>query len=137
LSGLVGELIAAGIEIRCLRDLTRGGLASAVLELARDAKLDMELIEGAVPVCEEVRAACEILGYDPLYVANEGRMVLFVPQEQAEATLGLLRGHPLGRDAARIGSVIQAGAGRVSLRNAYGGQRILDLLSGEQLPRIC
>lgn len=137
LSGLVGELIAAGSEIHCLRDLTRGGLASAVLELARDAGMDMELEESAVPVAAEVRAACELLGYDPLYVANEGRMVLFVPDAQADAILALLHRHPLGSAAARIGTVRGPGKGRVSLRNAYGGQRILDLLSGEQLPRIC
>lgn len=137
LSGLVAELIAAGCEIHCLRDLTRGGLASAVLELARDAKLDMEMEEAAVPVCPQVQAACEILGFEPLYVANEGRMVLFLPEAQANLALTLLRRHPLGTNAARIGNVHAKGHGQVSLRNPFGGQRILDLLSGEQLPRIC
>jgi hydrogenase expression/formation protein HypE len=137
LSGLVGSLIGAGVELHCLRDLTRGGLASAVLELARDAGMDMELEETAVPVQEEVQSACELLGYDPLYVANEGRMVLFVPPAQADSTLALLRRHPLGQGSQCIGRVAAAGQGRVAMRNAYGGQRVLDLLSGEQLPRIC
>jgi hydrogenase expression/formation protein HypE len=137
LSSLVGELIAAGCELHCLRDLTRGGLASALLELARDAGVDMELSETAIPVTAEVRAACEILGLDPLYVANEGRMVIFVPESQAETTLAQLRRHPLGQGAARIGQVRSAGTGQVGLRSPFGAERILDLLSGEQLPRIC
>ncbi|TAN51481.1 MAG: hydrogenase expression/formation protein HypE, partial [Methylococcaceae bacterium] len=137
LSGLVAQLIDAGCELHCLRDLTRGGLASAVLELAHDSGLDVSLEAAAVPVCAEVQAACEILGFDPLYVANEGRMVLFLPESQAPQALALLRSHPLGGQAARIGSVQGTGRGQVSLRNTFGGSRILDLLSGEQLPRIC
>lgn len=137
LSGLVAELIGAGCDIHCMRDLTRGGLASAVLELAHDAKLDMLLEEPAVPVCTEVRAACEILGFDPLYVANEGCMALFLPEAQAAQALAILHNHPLGKSAALIGKVNAEGHGQVSLRNPFGSQRILDLLSGEQLPRIC
>lgn len=137
LSGLVAELINAGCKLHCLRDLTRGGLASAVLELARDTGLDMALEETAVPVCPEVGAACEILGFDPLYVANEGRMVLFLPESQAEQALDILHRHPFGAGAARIGAVRTQGRGQVSLRNSFGCSRIMDLLSGEQLPRIC
>jgi len=137
LSSLVGELIAAGCEIHCLRDLTRGGLGAALLELARDAGLDMELGEAAIPVSEAVRSACEILGLDPLYVANEGRMAIFVPEAHAETALALLDRHPLGQGANRIGRVRDAGRGQVGLRTSFGVERLLDLPSGEQLPRIC
>jgi len=137
LSGLVAELLAAGCELHCLRDLTRGGLASAVLELARDAQLSIELDEAAIPVLPQVGAACEMLGFDPLYVANEGRMTLFVPPSETERVLALLHRHPLGRQAAKIGAVASPGEARVELRNAFGIKRVLDLLSGEQLPRIC
>lgn len=137
LSRLVGELLKAGVELHCLRDLTRGGLAAAVLELARDAGFDMELNEGAIPVTPPVRGACEILGFDPIYVANEGRMVLFVPASAVDRAMDVLRAHPLGRDASLIGRVGAAGEGRVGLRNPYGIVRVLDLPSGEQLPRIC
>lgn len=137
LSGLVAELLAAGHPVHCLRDLTRGGLGAALLELARDADLDLELQDEAIPVSPPVRGACEILGLDPLYVANEGRMVALLPAEHAEAALATLRRHPLGCDAALIGHVTGPGPGRVSLRNAYGTARALDLPSGEQLPRIC
>ncbi|QFY41702.1 hydrogenase expression/formation protein HypE [Candidatus Methylospira mobilis] len=137
LSGLVAELLAAGCELHCLRDLTRGGLASAVLELARDAQLSIELDEAAIPVLPQVSAACEMLGFDPLYVANEGQMTLFVPPPETERVLALLHQHSLGRRAAKIGSVTSHGEARVELRNAFGIKRVLDLLSGEQLPRIC
>jgi hydrogenase expression/formation protein HypE len=137
LSGLVAELLAAGCDLHCLRDLTRGGLASAVLELARDAGMSIELEESAIPVLPQVRAACEILGFDPLYVANEGQMTLFVPPAQTGEVLALLHRHPLGRQAAKIGVVTSGEEAGVELRNAFGIKRILDLLSGEQLPRIC
>jgi hydrogenase expression/formation protein HypE len=136
LSGLVLSLLAAGIEVHCLRDLTRGGLASALIEIGQGCGLGIAVEEAAVPVREEVGGACEILGLDPLYVANEGRFVAFVPEEQAERALALLRAHPLGEGAARIGRVGVA-RGPVHLETAFGATRILDLLSGEQLPRIC
>jgi hydrogenase expression/formation protein HypE len=136
LSALVMDLIAAGHELHCLRDLTRGGLAAALVELARDAGVDIEVDDAAIPVAPGVRAASGILGLDPLHLANEGRMVLFVPPAQADATLARLRGHPLGREAARIG-VVRGGRGGVRSRSAYGTFRVIDLPSGEQLPRIC
>jgi hydrogenase expression/formation protein HypE len=133
----VEVLLAAGIEVHCLRDLTRGGLASAVIEIAEAAKLGIALDEAAVPVCEPVRGACEILGLDPLYVANEGRMVCFVPSPQADRALQLLGAHAPGGPPARIGRAVDGPAGRVTLRSVIGVERILDRLSGEQLPRIC
>lgn len=137
LSGLARELLDGGIEIHCLRDLTRGGLASALIEIAQSAGVGIEITETAVPVREDVQGACEILGFDPLYVANEGRFAAFLPEEQAERALEILRKHPLGESAARIGRVGGASRGAVRLQTALGVERVLDLLSGEQLPRIC
>jgi hydrogenase expression/formation protein HypE len=137
LSGLVRTLLEAGLEIHCLRDLTRGGLASALIEIAQAAGVSLEIRETAVPVREDVQGACEILGFDPFYVANEGRCVAFLPEDQAERALAILRGHPLGGNAAIIGRVAGPSGGAVHLRTALGVNRVLDLLSGEQLPRIC
>lgn len=137
LSGLVASLLEAGVEIHCLRDLTRGGLASTLIEIAQSAGLGIALEETAVPVREDVAGACEMLGFDPLYVANEGRFAAFVPAAAAERALALLRAHPLGDNAQIIGRVVAAHGGAVHLETAFGVGRILDLLSGEQLPRIC
>lgn len=136
LNGLVAALQDAGLDLRCLRDLTRGGLASALVEISEARGLAIEVEEPAVPVGQGVRGACELLGLDPLYVANEGRMVAFVPEEQSERALAVMRAHPVARDAARIGRVAAPPA-RVILRTALGTRRVIDLLSGEQLPRIC
>ncbi len=135
LAGLVLDLLGAGLPIRCMRDLTRGGLATALVEIAEASGLGIAIEEAAVPVCEPVRGACEILGLDPLYVANEGRFALFVPEAQAEAALERMRRHPLGREAFRIGTV-GSGSG-VTLKSRMGVARVLDRISGEQLPRIC
>jgi hydrogenase expression/formation protein HypE len=135
---VVAALLEAGLPIHCLRDLTRGGLASALNEIARDGGVDVVVDEAAVGVCDAVRGACEILGLDPFYVACEGRMVAFVPAAQAEEALAVLRAHR--SDAACIGRVRARHGdrpGRVSVRGALGAERSLDLLSGEQLPRIC
>jgi hydrogenase expression/formation protein HypE len=137
LAPLVAALFEAGVEVHCLRDTTRGGLATALNEIALDAGVGLVVDEPAVPVDECVAGACELLGLDPLYVACEGRMVAFVPEPQAELALEVLCRHPLGAGAARIGRVTEGPAGMVSLRTRLGGQRLLDLLSGEQLPRIC
>lgn len=137
LHDVVGDLIESGIEIHCLRDLTRGGLASALNELAVAAKVGMAIDESAVPVLEPVRGACELLGLDPLYVANEGRFVAMVPESQAETALAVMRRHAVSGQAARIGNVTDRHAPPVVLRTVLGTHRILDLLSGEQLPRIC
>jgi hydrogenase expression/formation protein HypE len=133
----VAALIDAGLEVHCLRDLTRGGLATAVLEIAAASGLDAELDEGAIPVADEVRGACELLGLDPLYVANEGRFVAYLPAEQAPRALDVLRAQAVSAGATLLGRVGGGRRGRVTLRTSIGARRVLDLLSGEQLPRIC
>jgi hydrogenase expression/formation protein HypE len=137
LSGLVLELISAGIELHCMRDLTRGGLASALVEIAETARLHLEINESAVPVSEDVRGACEMLGFDPLYVANEGRFISFVSAGEAERALQKLRADPLGAQASIIGTVIDDNPGLVTMRSRIGATRVVDMMSGEQLPRIC
>ena len=134
---VVADLIDNGIEIHCLRDLTRGGLASVLNELAAAAKVGVAVDEAAIPVSEPVRGACELLGLDPLYVANEGRFVAIVPESQVAAALAVMRRHEAARRAASIGTVMDRSMPPVVLRTVLGTQRILDLLSGEQLPRIC
>lgn len=124
-------LLRNGIRVHCMRDLTRGGLASAVIEIARAGNICVELDEARIPVREDVRAACELLGFDPLYVANEGRFAAFVAAGDGERAAALLPG------GAVIGKVTGRGAGLVTLRSVIGAARVLDLLSGEQLPRIC
>ena len=133
----VAALLAEGIEVHCLRDLTRGGLATAIIEIAETAGLGAGLEEIAVPVTEAVRGACEILGLDPFYVANEGRFIALVPPAQAEAALAVLARTAPGGPPARIGDVRARPAGEVTLRSVVGVERIVDRLSGEQLPRIC
>jgi hydrogenase expression/formation protein HypE len=137
LADFVMNLLAAGIEIHCLRDLTRGGLASALNEIAEASQLQINIDESAIPVREEVQGACEILGFDPLYVANEGRFVAFVAAADAARALDIMRAHPLGTEAQMIGSVIDTGEGFVTMKSRIGANRIVDMLSGEQLPRIC
>jgi hydrogenase expression/formation protein HypE len=133
----VESLLQAGIEIRCLRDLTRGGLASAVNEIAGARRVGMRLEESLIPVDGAVRGACEILGFDPLYVANEGRFLAIVPGRQAKAAMETLRSGGACPRAVKIGEVVEGPAGTVVLRSRIGGNRVLDMLSGEQLPRIC
>jgi hydrogenase expression/formation protein HypE len=134
---LVLELIRAGIEIHCLRDLTRGGLTSVLNEIAEAARLTLMVEEKLIPVREDVRAACEILGLDPFQVACEGRFAAFVPEQSAQPALEIMRRHPLGTGACRIGQAAPQGAARALLKSTIGAQRILDMPSGEQLPRIC
>jgi hydrogenase expression/formation protein HypE len=136
LSGVVQALLAADVDIHCMRDLTRGGLASALNEIAMDAAVELAIDESAVPVTDAVKGACELLGLDPLYVANEGRFVVFVPAAEEAGALQAMRAYG-SPEAARIGRVTEAGRGAVLLRSRLGGTRLLDLLSGEQLPRIC
>jgi hydrogenase expression/formation protein HypE len=133
----VEALFAAGIEVHCLRDLTRGGLATAVIEIAEHAGVGVLLEESAVPVTEPVRGACEILGLDPCFVANEGRLIAWVPAAQADAALAALAAAAPGGPPACIGRVRDRPAGQVVLRGALGAERLLSRLSGEQLPRIC
>lgn len=130
-------LINAGIEIHCLRDLTRGGLASALVEIAQSSQSHIHITENGILVREDVRGACEIIGLDPLYVANEGRFIAFVPQNDLEQTLDILRKYRVSADALAIGQVTDEKHGQVTLTSAIGARRIVDMLSGEQLPRIC
>jgi hydrogenase expression/formation protein HypE len=133
----VMQLIDAGIELHCLRDPTRGGLATTLIEIAQAARVEIRVSETAIAVSEPVRGACEILGLDPLYVANEGRFVVFVPSAAAQQALSILQGAPNGDGAAVIGRVDAIGRRGVMLDGILGGARVLDMLSGEQLPRIC
>lgn len=137
LAGLVLQLLRAGIGVHCLRDLTRGGLTSVLNEIAEAARLTLQVEETLIPVREDVRAACEVLGLDPLQVACEGRFAAFVPEHEAERALAIMRDHPNGSGASRIGKVSDQRSTKVLLKSAIGAQRILDMSSGEQLPRIC
>lgn len=138
LHGLVGAVLAAGGDgVHVLRDPTRGGVASATNEIAQAAGLGIRLREADIPVSDQVRAACEILGFDPLYVANEGKCIAIVAEEVADAVLAAMRSHPLGTDATVIGEVVEDHPGRVFLTSRIGGNRVVDMISGEQLPRIC
>src|SRR5215831_2600357 len=133
----VEALLNAGIEVHCLRDLTRGGLATTLNEIASDRNVCIKLEEALIPVNEVVQGACEILGLDPLYVANEGRFALFVPAAQADAALEIVKKVEGSQGAVRIGRVEEAPGRTVVLQSRIGGNRVVDMLSGEQLPRIC
>lgn len=133
----VAALLDAGVEVHCLRDLTRGGLASALNEIAEVSGARLSIDETKVPVHAEVRGACEILGFDPFYVANEGRFVAFVKEGQSGRALEILRGHPLSAGAALVGKVSAEKGPLVTVKSQIGTQRVLDMLSGEQQPRIC
>lgn len=137
LHDLVAAMLSASPAIHVLRDPTRGGLASTLNELAAQSQTGIELEESAIPIDEEVRGACEILGFDPLYVANEGKLIAAVPEAEADAVLAAMHAHPLGTRAARIGRVVGDHTGTVTMRSTIGSMRIVDMLSGEQLPRIC
>ncbi len=133
----VMALIAAGVELHCLRDLTRGGLASALVEIAESRRLSIEIHESDIAVCEQVHAACEILGFDPLHVANEGRFCAFVPPQFVAQAVEILQSHPVSADSRVIGHVTDNQQGLVSLHTSIGTNRIVDMPSGELLPRIC
>jgi len=137
LHGLVAAMVAAVPEVRVLRDPTRGGLASTLNEIAVQSGVGMLLDEAAIPVLPQVEAACEFLGLDPLYVANEGKLIAIVPAALADALLATMRSHPLGARAALIGEVVEDTHHFVQMRTRFGGRRIVDWLAGDQLPRIC
>ena len=137
LAGLVEAILAAGKDIHVLRDPTRGGISSALCEISQGAGVGMLLEEALIPIDEEVKGACEILGLDPLYVANEGKLIAIIPPGDADAVLAAMRAHPLGAQAAIIGEVTADHAGFVLMKTRVGGSRVVDMLSGEQLPRIC
>jgi len=134
---LVEAILGVTREVRAMRDPTRGGLASAMNEIAAQSRVGMVLWEEAIPVHESVSGACELLGLDPLYVANEGKLVAIVAAADAEAVVAAMRRHPLGAEAAVIGTVTARDAGLVTMRTALGTSRIVDMLAGDQLPRIC
>ncbi len=137
LHDLVRTMLAASPQIRCLRDATRGGIATVLNEFAQSSSCCIRVRETAVPVRGEVRGLCEILGLDPLYLANEGKLVAVVPEAEAARLIEAMRGHPDGLEAAIIGEISREPAGLVILETAFGGERIVDMLVGEQLPRIC
>ena len=134
---LIATLLAAAPATRFIRDPTRGGVATVLNEIAEAAQVAIEIDEACTPLREEVRGFCEILGLDPLYLANEGKIIAIVPPEQAQGALEALRAHPLGKASSVIGRVTSGEPGRVTMRTVFGGSRIVDMLVGEQLPRIC
>jgi hydrogenase expression/formation protein HypE len=137
LHGLVAHMLASAGDIRVLRDPTRGGLAATLHEICWQSAVGMNLREDAIPVRADVKAACELLGLDPLYVANEGKLVAICPEKSAPALLTAMRSHPLGREAAIIGEVVEDEHRFVTMETDFGGRRMVDWISGEQLPRIC
>lgn len=137
LADLTRVMLEACPAIRCMRDPTRGGLSSAMNELAVASRVGVVLREAAIPLRPEVRGACEMLGLDPLYVANEGKLIAVVPPADADRLLAVMRNHPLGRNAAIIGEVVANHSGMVILHSVVGGERVVTMLAGEQLPRIC
>ena len=137
LADLCGAMLEACPSIRWMRDPTRGGLSSALNELAAASRVAVRLDEARIPLRPEVEGACELLGLDPLYVANEGKLVAVVPADRGERLLEVMRAHPRAREAARIGEIAEAPAGLVTMRSRVGGERVVSMLAGEQLPRIC
>jgi hydrogenase expression/formation protein HypE len=137
LNTLVDVILKAGRDVHVLRDPTRGGVASVVNEIAQSSRKGIFLNEAALPIGEEVRGACEILGLDPLYVANEGKLLAFVAPGAAEKVLHDMRAHPLGKDSVIIGEVVNEHPGIAVMKSSIGGTRVVDMISGEQLPRIC
>jgi hydrogenase expression/formation protein HypE len=137
LNNLVEVMFSASKNIHVLRDPTRGGVASALNEIASSSSVGIRILEERIPLSEEVRGACEILGLDPLYVANEGKLIAFVPAEDSDKVLAAMRSHPLGKDSVVIGEVVSDYPGTVIMRSRIGGNRVVDMISGEQLPRIC
>ncbi|MEX2144740.1 MAG: AIR synthase-related protein, partial [Anaerolineales bacterium] len=137
LNGLIAEMLAASRGIHVLRDPTRGGLATTLNEIARQSKAGIVLQEGSLPVKAAVDAACELLGFDPLYIANEGKVVAVVAREEASKVLEAMRTHAYGEEAAIIGEVVAEPAGRVLMKTLIGSHRVVDELMGEMLPRIC
>ena len=137
LNGLTAAMLATGAELRLMRDPTRGGLAATLNEIAHQSGIGIHLDEAAIPVKPEVEAACELLGLDPLYIANEGKLIAVCAERDADRLLSAMRAHPLGRAAARIGRVVEDDRHFVQMQTRFGGRRMVDWLSGEQLPRIC
>jgi hydrogenase expression/formation protein HypE len=137
LNHMVKQMLAAGQGIRVLRDPTRGGVGTALNEIADKSKMGIKIYEEKIPLKKEVAAACELLGFDPLYLANEGKLLAFVSAKDAAAVLAAIQANPYGKDAVVIGEVVEDHIGKVILETRIGGLRIVDMLAGEQLPRIC
>jgi len=137
LNGLIARMLDACPDIHVLRDPTRGGVATTLNEIAEQSGVGIRLFEENLPIREDVAGACELLGLDPLYVANEGKVLAFVPREGADAVLDAMKSHPLGQNACMIGGAVAVNPGRVYLRTRIGAHRLVDMLRGEQLPRIC
>jgi len=134
---LVAGMLGVSHDIRCMRDPTRGGVSSTLNEIAQQSHVGIELEESSLPVHEQVRGACELLGLDPLYVANEGKLIAIVAPDAADLVLQVMRRHPLGSEAQIIGTVTDSNPGFVTMRTPFGTTRIVDMLAGDQLPRIC
>jgi hydrogenase expression/formation protein HypE len=134
---MVREMLATGDGIHVLRDPTRGGVGTALNEIAEKSAVGIKIVEQNIPLHSDVAGACELLGFDPLYLANEGKLMAFVAADQAEAVLDVVRASPYGQEAAIIGEVISQHPGKVFMETRIGGSRIVDMLAGEQLPRIC
>jgi hydrogenase expression/formation protein HypE len=137
LNGLVDDMLRASRAIHCMRDLTRGGLASALNEIAISSRVGFRIYEDCIPIQDEVKGACEILGLDPLHVANEGKLIAIVNAEDAEKIVASMRQNSRGQESSIIGEVVEEQPGRVFMKTTVGGFRIVDMLAGEQLPRIC
>jgi len=137
LNSLVNDMLEASLKIHCMRDLTRGGLSSALNEIASSSQIGIRIYEDHIPIQNEVKGACEILGLDPLHVANEGKLMAIVAKEDAEKVLESMRQNPLGKEASLIGEVVEDHPGLVIMKTRVGGFRVVDMLTGEQLPRIC
>lgn len=137
LNGLVEAILAVCPQVKAMRDATRGGLATVLNEFAQTANVGIQLDESALPIREEVNGVCELLGLDPLYLANEGKVVVVVPGDRAEAVLTAMQAHPAGHQSRLVGQVVSSPPGIVTLKTAFGASRIVDMLVGDQLPRIC
>ncbi len=137
LNGLIRSVIKKDIEVKFMRDITRGGLATVLCELSDQLSFGTEIYENAIPVKEKVRGVCELLGFDPLYLANEGKVMMVVKEHDAEKVIGIMKNHPLGSESMIIGEVVDDHPGMNVLHTKIGGKRIIDMLAGEQLPRIC
>jgi len=137
LNQLIHQVLLAAPHTHVLRDPTRGGVATSLNEIACQSRVGMLIDERALPIRPEVQAACDLLGFDPLYVANEGKVIVIVPEKEAESALAAIKAHPFGQDACIIGEVMKDPAGKVLMKTTIGATRILDMLSGSMLPRIC
>ncbi len=137
LNDLVTKVLDSGVKIKFMRDPTRGGLATVLNEMVKNKNFGIEIFESAIPLKPQVAEVCEILGFDPLYIANEGKVIMVIAESEAEQTLQLIKQHPLGRDAAIVGEITSAPAGKVIMETRVSGHRIIDMLITDQFPRIC